>query len=236
MEKNNIDDQLLDTMLKIAVERAFEQEMNEMMSVEEMNDQYQPSPELDKKIRKLISRHRFKKKVSLWEKTFVKVAASAAVVIVISGTILLNVEATRNYIFNTVIRWQEDHFSFQHGDNDSNNGVIDEKIYRPAYLPTGFMETSLNIIGDIIKITYENDDGMAIILKQSPAQSSHILVDHEDKKYSVIKINGREAYLFETTKDDKNNLIVWESQGIIFLISSEIESGELISMAESIQK
>ncbi|MCR6545521.1 DUF4367 domain-containing protein [Dehalobacterium formicoaceticum] len=236
MEKNNLDDKLFDAMLKIAVEKAFEQEMDELPSCEEMNAQYKPSPNLDKRIRKLISRHRFNKKVSSWKKTAMRVAASAAIVIVVSGTILLSAEATRNYIFNAAIRWQEDHFSIQHGDNDNNNGVIDEKIYRPAYLPAGFMETSFNAIGDIIKITYENDSGMTIILKQSPAQSSHILVDHEDKKYSVIKINGKEAYLFETTKDDKNNLILWESQGIIFMISSEIESAELISMAESIQK
>lgn len=232
MAKNNYDDKLFDALLKIAVEEALEQEMEEMPSCEELNKQYKPSPSLNKKIRKKISQHRFKEKASSWKKAAVKIAACSAIVMVFSSVVLLSVEASRNYIFNAVIKWQEDYFSIQHIENN----ISDIKIFEPTYLPKGFIEVSSNIMGDIIKITYENENGIKITFKQSPSQSTHILADHENKKYAVIKINGKEAYLFSATEDDKNNAVLWESDGIIFIIISEIESAELILIAESVKK
>lgn len=234
MEKNNLDDKLFDAMLKVAAEEALKQEMDEMPSCEEMNTQYRPSPDLEKKIRKQISQHRLNEKVSLWKKSAVKVAVSAAVFIVISSTILLSVEATRNYIFNAAIKWHEDYFSIQHSNNKSN--VADLKNYRLTYVPLGFKETSTVAIGDILKITYENDDGMRIVFKQSPSETSHILADYEGKKYSTIKVNGQEAYLFNATEDDKTNTLLWEFNGSMLTISSEVGTDELILMAENIKK
>ena len=233
MPKNNYDDKLFDALLKIAATEALEQEMEEMPSCEELDEQYKPSPNLDKKIRKKIAQHRFKEKGSIWRKLAVKIAASAAIVMVFSSVVLLSVEATRNYIFNVAIKWQENHFSIQH---DYASNLLNGIIYRPTYLPEDFIEVSSNAIGDIIRITYENENSITIMFKQSPSQTSHILADHEDKTYSDIRINGQKVYLFNATEYDKDNAVLWESNGIIFNITSEVASNELILMAESIKE
>lgn len=98
-------------------------------------------------------------------------------VLVFSSAILFSVEATRNFIFNAVIKWQEDYFSLEHNDIITENPIV----YRSEYLPSGFKEISSNVIGDVTKIIYENENGMTIAFEQSPSQSSHILADHEDK-------------------------------------------------------
>lgn len=147
------------------------------------------------------------------------------------SVVLLSVEATRNYIFNAVLKWQEEYFSIEH--DESKDNISDINIYRPTYLPQNFIEISSSAIGEIIKITYEDKNGLRIYFQQSPSQSSHLLADHEDKKYSVISINGEDEYIFIATQDDKNNNVLWESNGVMFSITSEVESAELILIAES---
>lgn len=231
MQRNDISEKLFDSILKIAAEEALEQEMVEMVSCEELNKEYRPSYNLDKKIKRIMLRYRIREKLFVWGKISGKIAVAMIIIIVISSTVLLSVKATRNYIFNAVIRWQEDHFSIQHDSNDDNNYNI--IIFRPTYVPAGFKEVSANVIGDIIKITYKNENEQVITLKQSPSQVSHILADYEDKSYIETEINGNKAYVFSAIEDDNNN-VIWEYDGILFNITSELEISELIMMGESI--
>lgn len=231
MQKNVYNDKLFDAVLKIAAEEALEQEMEEMPSCEELNEQYKPSPSLEKNIRKKLSRHKFKEKAMLYRKTAVKVAACITVVLVSSSILLLSADATRNYIFNAVIKWQEDHFSIQHDGSIES----DKKILSPTYLPEGFTEVSIEVIGNIINITYENENGITIEFEQSPSKSTNLLVDNEDKEHEEIEINGHKAYLFITIVDDKSNTLLWEVNGVFFCIISEVEKDELILIAESIK-
>lgn len=180
----------------------------------------------------MILRHQLKEKISAWKKAATKVAASVAILIVVSSTVLISVEASRNYIFNVVIKWQEDYFSIEHSDAIEENSIV----YSPKYLPKGFKEVSSNAIGNIFRTIYKNETGVEIILKQTSAQSSKLLTDHEDKKVTTIKINQQEAYLVEASELNKNNIVLWEYNGIMFSIASEVESAELILIAESIKK
>jgi len=234
LRKNNIDDKLFDAMLKIAAENALEQDMEEMLSCEELNEQYQPSPDIDKRIRIVIAQHERKEKAAIWRKAAMKISVIASLIIIVSTAVLLSVEASRNYIFNAVIRWQEDHFSFEHGDNMTEQPSIE--IYKPTYLPEGFEEVFASITGDINRIIYQNKNDMRITFRQYPSLSSNTLADHEEKEFTNIQINGQEAYLFVSMEVGKSNILLWEAKGIIFNISSEIESAEMILIAESIKK
>lgn len=231
MQGNRISEKLFDSILKIAAEEALEQEMDEMVSCEELNKEYKPSFKLDKKIKRIICRHRIKEKLFVWGKYSSKITVALIIIIVISCTALLSVKATRNYILNAVIRWQEDHFSIQYDSNDDNNYNL--IIFRPTYVPAGFNEVSVNVIGDIIRITYENENEQVITLKQSPSEASHILADDEDKSFIETEINGNKAYVFSAIGEDNNN-VIWEYDGILFNITSELESDEIIMMGESI--
>ena len=232
MQKNNTNDKLFDAILKVATEKALEQEMDDIPSCEKLNTQYQPSSDLDKRIRKMISSHNRKNRSIEWKNIIIKILASFTVFIIISSTILLSVEATRNYIFNAVIRWQEDHFSIEHGENKTNG----EGICLPVYLPEGFKEVSSNDTGDIIRIVYENADNVRITFKQSSSEIINFNGDNENKIYLDIKINGHTAYLFESNVVDKNNMLIWEINGTMYSLSSEIERNELIQIAESVKK
>ncbi len=73
---------------------------------------------------------------------------------------LLSVEATRNAIFNAIIKKFDKYTEIKF-----NKGVEDEtnnKLYSPIYLPQGFRETSVVTYGNSIMIIYTNNEGNEI--------------------------------------------------------------------------
>ena len=232
--QNSIDDKLFDAVIKIAAENALEQEMDEMPSCEELNARHKPSPDLDRKIKKIIARRKLKERATVWRKTATKIIAGIAVFIIISATVLLSVEATRNYIFNALIKWQEGYVSIEYNHNETK--LPEAGVYKPTYLPEGFTEISSKTTGEITRTVYQNETEATIMLSQYPAQSSNTLFDNEGREFKNIQINGQEAYLFESIDLDKDNVLIWEANGIMFSINSGLESGELILIAESIKK
>lgn len=232
MQENNIDEKLLDAILKVASEEAMRLDIEEMLSRSEANENFKPSPRIDKKIRKIISCHNFNKKFSSWKNFALKCTAGFAIFSIISSTILLSVEATRTFIFNAVIKFQENYFSIEHSDN-SNEELI---IYKPTYIPNGYNEISSNLTGNMNITIYQNENGAEILLRQVSVDGSNIFFDHEDKNFTIIKINQQDAYLVEADEKNKDNTITWEYDGFTFYIVAELETTELILTAESIKK
>lgn len=88
-EKSEI---IFDAMMKIAVREAFEREMSELGS-EEADETDKPSPELEKRVKRLIDKSYMKSKM----RRYMKLAGKIAVCICITFTIIsLSVRATRN--------------------------------------------------------------------------------------------------------------------------------------------
>lgn len=203
MEVNSSHDELFNALLKIAAEEALIQEIDEMPSCAELNAKYIPSHDLNKRICKIILQHKLKGKVYAWRKIATKMTAVVALVVLFSLMVLLSVEATRNYFFNAVIKWQEDYFSIEN-DNDSINVSITTN-YGFNYLPDDFREVSTSVTNGITRIIYQNGDGTIITFKFCSSNTSKILTDDENKKYRNTTINGNKAYLFEATEVDKKD-------------------------------
>jgi hypothetical protein len=167
--------------------------------------------------------------------TVSKIIAAIAIVLIVSGTILMSVEATRNYIFNALIKWHESHFSIENGTINEISTIESGTVYEPTYLPIGFEKASTYVVGKITISEYENEDGLKITLKHSPTETSYVAGDNEDKIYTSMNINGQKAHLFESRTSDKLNMLVWETGGCLLTLTSEIEANELILIAESIK-
>jgi hypothetical protein len=232
VQGNDVEDKLFDAVIKVAAEEALIQEMSVMPSCDDANSLYQPSVSLDKKINKIISHHKRMIKAASWKKSTLKTAAAYAILITASITILFSVKATRNFIFNAVGKLQEDHFSIEYIDPS----YVIPVNYKPAYLPDGFEESSYTSIGNIGKTIYINEAGVEILMRQSPAQTSKILSDLEDRELINIKINQNDAYLVKSNDAGKDNTVIWEYSGYVFYLASMLESNELILIAESIGK
>ncbi|HEY8348483.1 MAG TPA: DUF4367 domain-containing protein [Clostridia bacterium] len=223
-EKSEI---IFDAMMKIAVREAFEREMSELGS-EEADETDKPSPELEKRVKRLIDKSYMKSKM----RRYMKLAGKIAVCICITFTIIsLSVRATRNAIFNAIIELQEKYTRVDFGESETVTG-----IYRPTYLPEGFSETSTVKFGNTVMIKYSKADDAEIVLSQRPAESGTSLVDNENTDYMEVEVSGVTAYLFSGSSANDISTLIWQANGTVFELTSTISIDELIKIGKSLKK
>jgi len=227
-EKNEV---LLDTLIKVSISEAFEKEMAALPSIEELDEEYKPSSELDKRINVIIGKSYRKAKMRGLAKILGKVAACICIVFTISSVVLLSVSATRNAIFNAVIQWQGKYTEVKFGDSATSNDT-----YRPTYLLEGFSENSTEEFGNTVMITYSNEAGENITFSQWVYDTGTSLVDNQNTNYTETEISGNKAYLFKAQTGDDSNILIWQSYGMVFELNSKVDSDQLRHIGESIKK
>jgi len=229
----NRNEKILDVLIETAADDALFQEMSELPSCEELDKIYKPSPEMDKRIKRLITRTENTRKIKKAVSFTGKIAASALSLFVVIITILFSVEASRNYIFNTFIKWYDDHSKIEFQQNETPNNF--EK-YSINYIPKGFEVN--NIISNELgrQFTYRNSIGESIILRESLADSLNLDIDNERSNSIVIRVNDNEAYLFKSSHDDEINTLIWNDGNVVFTLITSISTDEMILIAESIKK
>lgn len=230
MAAQDDNDVLFDAMLKVAVADAYKKEITEIPADEYLDD-YKPSPTLDKRIGEIIRHQRRKARVKLIFKHIGKAAAILCILLTVSSIVLMSVGATRNAIFNAIINWQEKYTEIGFSETSEANS-----LYRPAYLPEGFSENSVSMLGAMTMIIYENKDGIQIYFNQAKAGTDTTYVDNENTDAYEIKISDDKAYLFKGKTEQDSNMLIWETNSTVFRLTSVIDSEELVRIGESLEK
>lgn len=231
-EKRN--KELFDSLLKAAISDALKDEMDALPSNKELNDKFSTTVEMDKRIEKLISKHKIKSKIRSFIKSNNKTAACFIVIIVLSSVTLLSVEATRNVILNAFVNQFGKYTQIQYEDSTVDEQQMD--IFRPAYLPEGYKKISEELYGNSALMVYSDESDTEIVLKQRKAEEGTALIDNENTNYTEVDISGSTAFLFKTVKDDNYNVLLWKSRDVVFELTSKINSDELIRMGRSMEK
>lgn len=238
MNKLELNNRLFETILTAAVEENFQRELKALPSEEALRNEFTPSPELKQRIQKIIKKsyHQLvRRKAAAIAK---KAAVIIAIIIPISLASLLSVEASRIAIFNTVVEWKSDYVNIYFQENSSGQSSQDtngNNLYKPQYLPDGFIEIETVKFGATQRIKYQNDKNVSIIFDQTPlSEGGTTILDREHTIYKEIILNGRKASLFAAKTPEDKTYIVWQSSKTSFKLYSIIDEKELIKMAENI--
>ena len=62
------------------------------------------------------------------------------------------------------------------------------------------------------------------------------LIDNKKNDYLLISIRNSEAYMFKSKNDDETNIIIWKEDDVVFKLSSEINTHQLILISNNISK
>ncbi|SDO05580.1 DUF4367 domain-containing protein [Acetanaerobacterium elongatum] len=232
MSKQKQNDILYEAILEVSVAQAFENETDTLPPINELNERFQPSPELSARIKRLIEKDKREKRLAMFMKKARKAAACIAVVFTLAAVTLFSVEASRNYILNAVLDWQKGSTGIRFEETSS---AAEDCLYQPTYLPEGFREVLVQK-GGITIITYENREGTKIWFNQNKAKYGDTFIDNDHTEYSEVTIDDKKAYLFKAVSEDTSNTLIWENGGIAFSLCSVIDSKELIKIAESLKK
>lgn len=229
---NDVKERLFDELLKIAARDAMHREMDAEPGLDELNVMYPRSKAVDNKVYAAISRHEKAEKIKKSVRVFSRVAAVFCIVIVLGGSLLYSVEASRNFIRNLLIDVREDHVVLDFGYRGAVAAT--EKGLTFGYFPEGFELVDAHILEAFNKFLYTNESGDMIIVEHYLSSSQLMAIDNELRQFSIGILNEKKAFFFKSLYDDAHNQIVWEYGEEVISVSTNLPMDILIKIAENI--
>jgi len=227
--KDEIDDEIFEALLGPASREALRREMEEMPSLEELDKMYPISDTLNKRVMNIIDNHEKSHKKKQRMKKISKFVAGFTLLSAVTGTVLMSVEASRNFIRNSIVNMRGDHAILEFsGESGNDSSVI------AGYIPEGFQLVNSNSTGNTSIFIYSNDIGELVIIRQHPADYLALGVDTDIREFSIVNMGGQSAYLFQTSDSQYETVLVWNINNNVFDITSTLEIEQILKIAENL--
>ena len=223
-------EKLFDTMVKAAFEEAVRQEMDSLPGFEKLNEMYPSSKAFDKRIMTIISKEEklYKRRQAPRQafKVFTRIAASVAMLFTVSTLVLMSMETSRIFIFNT---------------------IMDVQYERP-HAAMEFVPFGGEFEFDVIEGPWVYADEEYSIARRSGDMDMDVLdmdvddihagayIDNDHRDFYVIYINGQEVFLSEALESGGQHIVRWSRGDINFRISANSDNMDiegLLALAEN---
>lgn len=248
MKKRQINDEMMDSVLKTMLSEYQEEEGRKILKeAEELNktDEYAPTKQQIKEFEKISKKQLRKKKIkSLNFKLKVyRTATALGVLLLIFNVSVVSVPAMKEKTLEFFMKTYNDHTDIGKYPGEKVEDVKNvsddrftiklSKEYEITYLPEGFK------LGDMSKdetgweANYYNEDEV-ITFSQSLLNGTDLSIDTENTKNTYVDINGQQAFV---TEKDEQISVTWRvDENIIRVTSIGVKKAELIKVAKSVEK
>ena len=248
MKKRQINDEMMDSVLKTMLSEYQEEEGRKILKeTEELNksDEYAPTKQQIKEFEKISKKQLHKKKIkSLSFKLKVyRTAIALGVLLLIFNVSVVSVPAMKEKTLEFFMKTYNDHTDIGKYPGEKVEDVKNvsddrftiklSKEYEITYLPEGFK------LGDMSKdetgweANYYNEDEV-ITFSQSSHNGTDLSIDTENTKNTYVDINGQQAFV---TEKDEQISVTWRvDENIIRVTSIGVKKAELIKVAKSVEK
>lgn len=241
---DEIQDQHLDTMIKLAFMQADALEAQEIVSECENGecsiDEGHAKATYDLFLHKLAKREAQEKKQSRAAQVrrsiprLIEIAACLVLILGIAAPFAVaNVESIRVKVMELLISIQDDHTELQFVENDEKAFDVPadwQGLYYPSYIPDGFV---LDDIGRYYSdVTYINEEG-AMIYFNEYTQDDFVDVNSEDAVLSYELINGERALVAEQAS---YVIVTWAAEDRYFVVDADTTKDEALAIARSVRK
>lgn len=198
------------------------------------------SDEFEEKMQKLIEKQ--KKFYYYWLNTAGKRAAAVIAALFVGLTaVTFGVKAIREPFLRFIVETFEKFSSIIFMNDDDNSGQssisadadFEFEVISPQYIPEGFILDSKN--EDFMayqEIYFNSDKSLSIAYTQMIIDDAIVQTDTEDTTYDKIIINGNEGITYSR---NGTNTVVFNTEKYVFTIYSQIDTQEIIKIAESIE-
>ncbi|MCL2264135.1 MAG: DUF4367 domain-containing protein [Defluviitaleaceae bacterium] len=236
MENNmntTTNEKLFDALLRVAADEALREEMDALPPDEELNKMYPRTKSLDKKVNAVIKREfraiRMKRAIL----TFTKIAAGISLFTVLTGALLMSVEASRNFILNALIDIRGDYIAI-----DFSIGAMPTTEYTGIvldYLPEGLELISSQSLRRMNTKIFASDTGDSLIVQQMAGEHLSINIDNEYMEFSERRLRMGTARIFETVDEYSYSVVMWEVGTDVFKVTGTFDIETLIKISENLR-
>ena len=225
MINKSVDNAVFDAILRKAFTEAFEREVTEIEA--------QPSAaeSLPEKYRR-AERKYYNKKMKQSSGTYAvlrKIAACILICLSVGFAALMAIPTVRASVWDSVVNFYEKYIKF-----DFNVAAIGEETigeYTLGYVPDGFVRT-VEVETPMRSVyIYENGQS-AFYIRYQCSKDNTIAYDDENGVMRSIEINGIDGYMIKYPNE--TYVLVWEYNHTVFTVDGNIDSKEIIKIAENI--
>ena len=248
MKKRQINDEMMDSVLKTMLSEYQEEEGKKILKeAEELNksDEYAPTKQQIKEFEKISKKQLRKKKIKSmnFKLKVYRTATVLGVLLLIFNISVVSVPAMKEKTLEFFMKTYKDHTDIGKYPGEKVEDVKNvsddrftiklSKEYEITYLPEGFK------LGDMSKdetgweANYYNEDEV-ITFSQSSLNGTDLSIDTENTKNTYVDINGQQAFV---TEKDEQISVTWRvDENIIRVTSIGVKKAELIKVAKSVEK
>jgi hypothetical protein len=221
-----------DALIAMIVTEAQDRELARMPSLEEMNEDFQPSEKFQRKMEALVrdtKRKAERKKRLLNVKRFFITLTAA---ISIFSCTMLPVKAVREAVITTLIEWHDKFVSVIYVNDESS--VTTFHII-PSYIPKGFSQVEVpdESSGFYYGQFSDSHNNWFDILVLPIENTQETFLDNEFSTYYSINFNGIQAIW--GIMNDGSNTLLWERGTLSFQVCGNLDLTELIKISEKIK-
>lgn len=244
LQKDKAKEKMLEAMLEYAGACHAEDIANEMQAKDEIEAPITYPPELDSRIRRLISIYNVKESFRRLRETtariFPKVAIFFFAFFIGFAIMVTSVEAFRVKVLNFIIDVGKEYTSIDLKEKKQDIPREDtlemspewKGVNTPSYIPEGFEISKMESLSFTKIVNYINDNGQLIVFQQYDGENTNLRIDTESSVMEKILINDIEGFIVK--KDDRTT-IIWHNNNLSFSLASDLDKDELIKMAQSIK-
>lgn len=248
MKKRQINDEMMDSVLKTTLSEYQEEEGRKILKeAEELNktDEYAPTKQQIKEFEKISKKQLCKKKIkSLSFKLKVyRTATALGVLLLIFNISVVSVPAMKEKTLEFFMKTYDDHTDIGKYPGEKVEDVKNvsddrftiklSKEYEITYLPEGFKLRDMSKDETGWEANYYNEDEV-ITFSQSSLNGTDLSIDTENTKNTYVDINGQQAFV---TEKDEQISVTWRvDENIIRVTSIGVKKAELIKVAKSVEK
>lgn len=177
------------------------------------------------------------KRTGWYKKSLVKAAAACLCIVILGGVVSMNVDALRVPIARFFSEKQPTYTILNaelETENERDAEVYPdtiEKKFVPSKVLEGYEEVSVSEFTKMIKIYYQNADGIQYQYVQETKDTSTWLDNESVNSKKESTIFG-DAYYYQKNGDYK---LVWSYEGYIFRISGNLTDEEMVKLANSLR-
>lgn len=221
-----------EALLQMAVTEADQRDLARLPSNQEMNDAFQPSQRLEKKVEKTLHRRQTARR----RRTALRWARNAAVVVlgiwVVFTGALVPVQAVQQAAYSTLLEWKEEFTSLFVSSDSAVVTALPEDI-QVTYLPEGYTLKS-HVQNDLDCIfQYANSSNQLLIQIRLVQNYSQIDLDNEYSGYYTITFDDISALWIQN--DSSMNVLIYEKDDYLFYLAGSMDISELIKIAQGIK-
>ena len=248
MKKRQINDEMMDSVLKTMLSEYQEEEGRKILKeAEELNktDEYAPTKQQIKEFEKISKKQLRKKKItSLSFKLKVyRTATALGVLLLIFNISVVSVPAMKEKTLKFFMKTYNDHTDIGKYPGEKVEDVKNvsddrftiklSKEYEITYLPKGFKLRDMHKDEIGWEANYYNEDKL-ITFSQSSLNGTDLSIDTENTKNTYVDINGQQAFM--TEKENLVNMVWRVDENIITVSGIDVSKEEIIKVARSVEK